>query len=301
MNQACTCRAAVARLLLIAVDAIDHAELRRPERIDREIAKYPPDQKQSAVMAALAIAQDEKGMAVRPRRWISSRNTSACRRSPSTKWRRSTTMYNLKPTGKYKLTICTNLPCALQGAAEAAAHLKQKLGIGFGETTADGLFTLKEGECMGACGDAPVLLVNNKRMCSWMQPRTSSTRCSPSCAAGRRKRHERAVRISRLRSRRHHHGRAQRPQLAARRLRRARRLRGAEEDPRRKDPPASVIAEVKKSALRGRGGAGFPTGLKWSFMPQQYRRRQVPRLQFRRRRAGHVQGPRHPALQPAHR
>ena len=65
-------------------------------------------------------------------------------------------MYNTEPTGKYKLTICTNLPCALQGATEAAAHLKQKLGIGFGETTADGMFTLKEGECMGACGDAPV-------------------------------------------------------------------------------------------------------------------------------------------------
>jgi NADH-quinone oxidoreductase subunit E len=78
-------------------------------------------------------------------------------------------MYNQQPTGKYKVTICTNLPCALQGAAEAAEHLKSKLGIGFGETTADGLVTLKEGECFGACGDAPVLLVNNKRMCSFMR------------------------------------------------------------------------------------------------------------------------------------
>jgi len=79
-------------------------------------------------------------------------------------------MYNQEPVGKYKITICTNLPCALQGATVAAEHLKAKLGVGFGETTADGLVTLKEGECFGACGDAPVLLVNNKRMCSFMRP-----------------------------------------------------------------------------------------------------------------------------------
>ncbi|MBK9704022.1 MAG: NAD(P)H-dependent oxidoreductase subunit E, partial [Betaproteobacteria bacterium] len=72
--------------------------------------------------------------------------------------------------GRHKLTICTNLPCALQDAVRSAEYLKSKLGIGFGETTPDGLFTLQEGECMGACGDAPVLLVNNKRMCSWMRP-----------------------------------------------------------------------------------------------------------------------------------
>jgi len=79
-------------------------------------------------------------------------------------------MYNLQPTGRHKLTICTNLPCALSGATGAAAHLKSKLGIDFNETTKDGAFTLKEGECMGACGDSPVLLVNNKRMESWMTP-----------------------------------------------------------------------------------------------------------------------------------
>jgi NADH-quinone oxidoreductase subunit E len=79
-------------------------------------------------------------------------------------------MFNTRPTGKYKLTICTNLPCALHDAALAAAHLKTKLGIDFGETTGDGMFTLKEGECFGACGDAPVVLVNNKRLCSWMKP-----------------------------------------------------------------------------------------------------------------------------------
>jgi NADH-quinone oxidoreductase subunit E len=79
-------------------------------------------------------------------------------------------MYDLAPVGKYKFTICTNLPCALQGANVAAAHLKRKLGIEFNETTADGMFTLKEGECFGACGDAPVVLMNNKRMLCAMSP-----------------------------------------------------------------------------------------------------------------------------------
>lgn len=74
------------------------------------------------------------------------------------------TMYDLKPVGRHKLTICTNLPCALQGATKTAEYLKHKLGIGFGETTPDGRFTLKEGECMGACGDAPVLIRNSKDM-----------------------------------------------------------------------------------------------------------------------------------------
>jgi NADH-quinone oxidoreductase subunit E len=77
-------------------------------------------------------------------------------------------MYNLKPTGKHKITICTNLPCALSGGEAAANYLKEKLGVDFLGTTSDGAFTLQEGECMGACGDSPVLLVNNKRMCSHM-------------------------------------------------------------------------------------------------------------------------------------
>jgi NADH-quinone oxidoreductase subunit E len=80
------------------------------------------------------------------------------------------TMFDLAPVGKYKVVICTNLPCALRGANEAADHLKKRLGVGFNETSADGRFTLKEGECFGACGDAPVLLVNNKRMVSFMTP-----------------------------------------------------------------------------------------------------------------------------------
>ena len=138
-------------------------------RIDREVAKYPPDQKRSAVIAALAIAQDEHG-------WLPAEAMDDVARHLGTptiavyEVASFYAMYNLKPTGLFKLTICTNLPCALQGAAAAAQHLKRKLGIGYGETTGDGKFTLKEGECMGACGDAPVVLVNNKRMASYMNP-----------------------------------------------------------------------------------------------------------------------------------
>jgi NADH-quinone oxidoreductase subunit E len=139
------------------------------KRIDREIAKYPADRRSSAVMAALAVAQDESG-------WLSTEVmdfvASYLGMPPIAVYEVATfyEMFETKPTGKYKLTICTNLPCALQDAAKAAVHLKQKLGIDFGETTGDGMFTLKEGECFGACGDAPVVLVNNKRLCSWMKP-----------------------------------------------------------------------------------------------------------------------------------
>jgi NADH-quinone oxidoreductase subunit E len=137
------------------------------EKIDREIAKYPANQRQSAVMSALAIAQDEKG-------WLANETMDFVAQylgmPPIAVYEVATfyNMYNLQPLGKYKITVCTNLPCALSGANDAVARFRQKLGIGFNETTADGKFTLKEGECMGACGDAPVLLVNNKRMCSFM-------------------------------------------------------------------------------------------------------------------------------------
>jgi len=138
-------------------------------RIDKEVAKYPPEEKQSAVMAALAIAQDETG-------WLSTETMDFVAHylgmPPIAVYEVASfyTMYNLQPVGRCKLTICTNLPCALQGATAAAAHLKKRLAIEFGETTADGAFTLKEGECLGACGDAPVMLMNNKTMLSWMTP-----------------------------------------------------------------------------------------------------------------------------------
>ena len=136
-------------------------------KIDRELIKFPADQKQSAVMAALAIAQDENG-------WLPNAlmdEVAAYLGMPSIAVYEVATfynMYNLKPMGKTKITVCTNLPCALSGGVDAAEYLKKKLGVDWKEITADGNFSLVEGECMGACGDAPVLTVNNKRMCSFM-------------------------------------------------------------------------------------------------------------------------------------
>jgi NADH-quinone oxidoreductase subunit E len=138
-------------------------------RIDRAAAKYPREQRQSAVMAALTIAQDEKG-------WLSTETMDFVAHylgmPPIAVYEVASfyTMYELKPPGRHKLAICTNLPCALAGANVAAEHLKKALGIGFNETTADGKFTLKQGECFGACGDAPVVLMNNKRMLCAMTP-----------------------------------------------------------------------------------------------------------------------------------
>lgn len=137
------------------------------KKIDRELTKFPADQKQSAVMAALAIAQDEQG-------WLSPEVMEEVAKyldmAPIAVQEVATfyNMYNLKPTGKFKISVCTNLPCALRDGERAAHYLKEKLGIDYRETTADGVFTLVEGECMGACGDSPVLLVNNKRMCIQM-------------------------------------------------------------------------------------------------------------------------------------
>ncbi|MBI3711666.1 MAG: NADH-quinone oxidoreductase subunit NuoE [Burkholderiales bacterium] len=137
------------------------------KKIDRELAKFPADQRQSAVMAALAIAQDETT-------WLSPEVLQFVADyigMPAVAVQEVATfynMYNTKPVGKHKITVCTNLPCALSGGERAAHHLKQKLGLDYKETSADGVFTLMEGECMGACGDAPVMLVNNKRMCSFM-------------------------------------------------------------------------------------------------------------------------------------
>ena len=135
--------------------------------IARNVAKYPPEQKQSAVMAALIAAQTEVG-------WVSPEviaTVAQILEMPMIAVDEVATfynMYNTKLIGKYKLVICTNLPCQLTHGQTAANHLKDTLGIGFNETTPCGTFTLKEGECMGACGDSPVMLVNDKRMCSFM-------------------------------------------------------------------------------------------------------------------------------------
>jgi len=139
------------------------------KQIDQELTKYPATEKRSALMSALRIAQEEHG-------WLSTELiefvANYLQLPPIQAFEVASFygMFNLKPVGKYKLAICTNLPCALSGAVNAAEYLKQKLSIGFGETTADGKYTLIEAECMGACGDAPVVIVNNHKMCGFMTP-----------------------------------------------------------------------------------------------------------------------------------
>ncbi|MCB5363902.1 NADH-quinone oxidoreductase subunit NuoE [Pusillimonas sp. CC-YST705] len=138
-------------------------------KIERELAKFPDDQRQSAIMAALAIAQEEKG-------WVSTEvieDVAGYIGVPPIAVQEVATFYNMFDTravGRFKISVCTNLPCALRDGVKTADHLKNRLGIGFRETTPDGLFSLVEGECMGACGDSPVLLVNNQHMCVRMQP-----------------------------------------------------------------------------------------------------------------------------------
>jgi NADH-quinone oxidoreductase subunit E len=133
------------------------------KQIDHEITKYPEERKQSAVIASLAIAQEEHG-------WLSPELMeevgTILEMPPMAVYEVASfyEMFNLKPMGRHKLTLCTNLPCTLSGAGEIEAYLKEKLGIGFNEVTADGRFGLREGQCFGACGDAPVLLENNHKM-----------------------------------------------------------------------------------------------------------------------------------------
>lgn len=137
-------------------------------RFDREIAKYPPDQKQSAVMACLSIVQQEHG-------WVSTEHEQAVADylgMPPIAVREVVTfynMYNQRPVGRYKLNVCTNLPCQLRGGQQALEHLCSRLGVEEGGTSADGLFTVQKCECLGACADAPVMLVNDRQMVSYMR------------------------------------------------------------------------------------------------------------------------------------
>ena len=134
---------------------------------EREIAKYPSDQKQSAVMACLQIVQEEQGFVSAESEKLVAQYLSM---APIAVHEVTTfyNMYNQRPVGKYKFNVCTNLPCQLRDGAKALHHLEHKLGITMGETTADGLFTLQQSECMGACADSPVMLVNDIHMCSFM-------------------------------------------------------------------------------------------------------------------------------------
>jgi NADH-quinone oxidoreductase subunit E len=136
-------------------------------RFDREVAKYPPEQRQSAVMACLAIVQQERG-------WVSKPDEEAVADylgMPPIAVHEVTTfynMYNQQPVGRYKINVCTNLPCQLRDGQHALDHLCRKLGVEMGGTTGDGLFTVQQSECLGACADSPVLLVNDRTMCSFM-------------------------------------------------------------------------------------------------------------------------------------
>ena len=136
-------------------------------RFAREVAKYPPEQKQSAVMACLSIVQQEQGFVSTD----SEAEIASYLGMPVMAVHEVTTfynMYNQRPVGKFKLNVCTNLPCQLRDGSKALKHLEQKLGISMGGTTADGLFTLQQSECLGACADSPVMLVNDRTMCSFM-------------------------------------------------------------------------------------------------------------------------------------
>jgi NADH-quinone oxidoreductase subunit E len=136
-------------------------------RFAKEVAKYPDEQKQSAVMACLSIVQQELG-------YVSSESEKVVAdylgMAPMAVHEVTSfyNMYNQKPVGKFKLNVCTNLPCQLRDGQKALHHLEHKLGIHMGETTSDGLFTLQQSECLGACADSPVLLVNDRKMCSFM-------------------------------------------------------------------------------------------------------------------------------------
>nr|WP_315489067.1 NADH-quinone oxidoreductase subunit NuoE [uncultured Rhodoferax sp.] len=138
-------------------------------RFAKEVAKYPADQAQSAVMACLAIVQQELG-------YVSTDSEAQVAEylgMPPMAVHEVTTfynMYNQRPVGKYKLNVCTNLPCQLREGQSTLHYLEKKLGISMGQTTADGLFTLQQSECLGACADSPVMLVNDRSMCSFMTP-----------------------------------------------------------------------------------------------------------------------------------
>jgi len=138
-------------------------------RFAKEVAKYPADQAQSAVMACLAIVQQELG-------YVSTDSEAQVAEylgmAPMAVHEVTTfyNMYNQRPVGKYKLNVCTNLPCQLREGQNTLRYLETKLGITMGQTTPDGLFTLQQSECLGACADSPVMLVNDRSMCSFMTP-----------------------------------------------------------------------------------------------------------------------------------
>ena len=147
--------------------AVEYFSAETMQRFQHELNKYPDDQKQSAVIACLSILQQENGF-VTPEQ---EKALAAVLEMPVMAVHEVFTFYNMfnqQPVGQFKINVCTNLPCQLRGGHKALEHLCKKLNIDVGQTTADGKFTLQPGECMGACADAPVLLVNDRSMCSFM-------------------------------------------------------------------------------------------------------------------------------------
>ena len=153
--------------LIAEADGVNMISEQAKSKFAREVAKYPAEHKQSAVMACLTIVQEELG-------YVSAGSEKLVAdylgMAPIAVHEVTTfyNMYNQQPVGKYKLNVCTNLPCQLRDGAVALKHLEHKLGIAMGETTPDGLFTLQQSECLGACADSPVMLVNDLTMCSFM-------------------------------------------------------------------------------------------------------------------------------------
>lgn len=147
--------------------AVEYFSAETMQRFQHELNKYPDDQKQSAVIACLSILQQENGFVTTEQE----KALAVVLDMPVMAVHEVFTFYNMfnqKPVGQFKINVCTNLPCQLRGGQKALEHLCQKLNIEVGQTTADGKFTLQPGECMGACADAPVLLVNDRSMCSFM-------------------------------------------------------------------------------------------------------------------------------------
>ena len=133
----------------------------------REVAKFPADQKQSAVMACLSIIQNERGWVSRP---SEDELAAYLGMAPIAVYEVTTfyNMYNQQPVGKFKINVCTNLPCQLRDGQQALAHICKKLNVAVGGTTADGQFTVQQSECLGACADSPVMLINDREMISFM-------------------------------------------------------------------------------------------------------------------------------------
>ncbi len=228
--------------------------------IDREFAKYPDDQRQSALMAALRIAQDEH-------RWLSGELIEYVANligvPPARAYEVATfySMYDLKPIGEHKISICTNISCMLRGSSDIAAHLQTKLGVRFGETTTDGQFTLKEVECLAMCGGAPAMQIDRKNYenltpekidtilddlsIDLTPPISNSMRvCHDVCLP---KQHDQCWTLAAYQKT---GGYQALKKILSERI-----------------DPALIIETLKTSNLRGRGGAGFPLGVKWSFMP----------------------------------